>query len=58
MGPQNESTSLYDRGTSFGQKTSSQTFYDCRKITYEKIDEIYGNFPAYLAKYKTEITQR
>jgi hypothetical protein len=36
MGPQNESTSLYYRGIFFGRNTSSQTFYDCKKITYEK----------------------
>jgi hypothetical protein len=45
------------RGTCFGCNTTGHTFYDCKKITGEKRDEIRQNFSAYLAKYRAEKAQ-
>jgi hypothetical protein len=45
------------RGTCFGCNTAGHTFYDCKKITGEKRDEIRQNFPAYLAKFRAERAQ-
>ena len=45
------------RGTCFGCNTAGHTFYDCKKITGEKRDEIRQNFHAYLAKFRAERAQ-